>query len=206
MDIIDQRVRNINRLASARKNRSMSESDLAVEQDEPIASMTTNDPMCAASSPQLHKTGGVGQLRTSNETAPIANPVATPRKRKLFAPSDPVNFGSETSIVEAVGRDETKQKTESKDSEAAKRARDILNESTKLSDSKRVKTMVAPKKVVKKVPVVNRRRTTMDFVGERSKTKTPVVVPTNQPRLDKFLVSTNMHREQIAFIQEVGRT
>lgn len=210
MDIIDQRVRNINRLASARKNRSMSESDLTAEQDEPPASMLANDPTCAASSPQLNKTGGRYREDPAPEKEPAPKPVPTPRKRKLFAPTSSTHFGGDSpSVAAAEPRRIIETKTDAAEPEAAKRERGSPDDTVAIatmSATKRAKPTVVAKATAKKAPVANRRRTTMDFSGGRSKSKKAAyVVPASQPRLDKFLVSTNMHREQIAVIQEVGQ-
>lgn len=180
-EIIDHRVRTIN-LASARKNRSMSESDLAAELDEPQASLRTVDTVCSASSPQLNKTGGLSKQLTENLS--IDHRPTVQRKRKLFAPSVSLNLDDEPPAP-------------------------ILT-----SASKRTKSVAANKTAIVRPPAAAsstaaaRRRTTMDFATttNNNKTKMPATGVGVNPLLgDKFLVSTNMHREQIAVVQEVGR-
>lgn len=191
-EIIEHRVRSIN-LASARKNRSMSESDLQSELDEPPASMKSIDPQCTASSPQLNKTGGVGRI--NHDEPSVDNKPTVQRKRKLFAPSDALSFdiASPTINEEIIPLS------------AMKRPKPLVPSSKGTSVAN--KTAIVRPAPAKKPTTTIRRRTTMDF-SSGNKTKTASaggVVGGNQPRLDKFLVSTNMHREQIAVIQEVGR-
>lgn len=184
-EIIEHRVRSIN-LASARKNRSMSESDLTSEQDEPPASLKTIDPQCTASSPQLNKTGGVSHIYKEQ---PSDQPTVQ-RKRKLFAPSESFNFdiaspATNEDIVPII---------------ALKRPKTVVSNKQSVTN----KTTVTKPTVTKVASTTSRRRTTMDFASTNKTTKLASAL-VHQPRLDKFLVSTNMHREQIAVIQEVGR-
>lgn len=185
-EIIEHRVRSIN-LASARKNRSMSESDLTAEMEEPPATMKTADPICTASSPQLNKTGGISH-HIHKEMSTLDQPMVQ-RKRKLFAQSDSLNLDVESPTgIEALI-----------ESSVSKRPKPTG--STKPTVSNR--TATAKPTVAKKATTTIRRRTTMDFATNN---KTKIASTGGQlPRLEKFLVSTNMHREQIAVIQEVGR-
>lgn len=180
-EIIEQRVRSIN-LASARKNRSMSESDLTPDLDAASCSMKNIDPQCTASSPQLNKTGGISQF--NKEKSSLDQPTVQ-RKRKLFAPSESLSLNIASPVIN--------------EDPASKRPKHLVP-TTKPAVLN--KTTISKPAATKKPSTTIRRRTTMDF-ATNSKTKI-AKIGGHQPGLDKFLVSTNMHREQIAVIQEVG--
>lgn len=185
-EIIEHRVRSIN-MASARKNRSMSESDLTSELDEAPASMKTLDPQCTASSPQLNKTGGVSHIYKEK---PSLDQPTVQRKRKLFAPStESLNFDTASPIDDIIPLS------------ASKRPKPPVSVKSSVIN----KTAIAKPAATKKASTTIRRRTTMDFATNKIPKMASSGVVDHQQRLDKFLVSTNMHREQISVIQEVGR-
>lgn len=220
MDIIDQRLQNINQMASARKNRSMSESDLNVDETMDTGEITST---AMQSTPQLSHTklsevqctenNKESSLQRSNECSTMDTTKAVVKKRKLFAP--PSLFGSITEInsVSQDRSESTPTKTDSKKtvaSSGAAKKRDAND--TKISSIKKFKTIhsktpTKTKLVSEDAKSTKRRQSSMDFISCTS-SKTKTVLASEKPIINSVLpslVTTNMHRAQQQFCKEVGK-
>lgn len=246
MEIIEQRLQSINRMAaaSARKNRSMSESDAngAAEPSTATvdATLFESSESCDAAMMQTSRTPSMRSLGPIMEAPSIVVPTQSatiaitpqdkPKKRKLFAPSALSHFGIAEAIVsassavaatvetgEGAGRvtnnvAETKRPRDEDDavaqqSTASKRAKTGPTVTVKTT---KPKLTSAARAKASGLVSANRRRTTLDFSRAKSSTtkataaSKPAVSVAPQQSTIGFLVSTNMHQEQITHIKEVG--
>lgn len=183
MDIINQRLENINRNASF--NRSTTEmlddslygdAKSTPTHSESIVEKATSS---AATTPATETNGNGGQLK--------------PLKRKLFAP--PSLFPENSSIL-----NKTPQKTDKKTATQKRKRNDLAGEKSTKSEEKKLpadKPTAATKKT-------NSRRSTL-FFQETPKTKANARPTTIQETHSAMpgLVFTSMHKPQIDLITEV---
>lgn len=211
MEIIDQRLQNINQIVSARKNRSMSESDLNV--DETIIENDTSN--AVQSTPQLCQNGLVEKndnVLPNNEVKSI-NPVV--KKRKLFIPTSLYNLSSIIEMNPSQDRpaSATPSKTDKKKTASSTtKKREADNE--KITKTKKLmiqsKTITKPNKLITKTPL-KRRQTSMDFISCTNKQQstdgvTTTIAKSQVPKtVLPSLVTTNMHRDQQQVCKEVGK-
>lgn len=241
MEIIEQRLQSINRMAaaSARKNRSMSESDLngpaepsAVAVDAAVFGSSDScdaTMMPTTRTPSMRSLGPIIEapsIVVPTESATIAvTALDKPKKRKLFAPSALSHFGIDEGVsaspvaAATVETDEDPGRATSNAAETKRRRDEDDAAGQQSTASKKAKTAptVAVKTTKPKLTSAarakasglvsaNRRRTTLDFSRAKSSTTkaTAASQPAQQPIITGFLVSTNMHQEQITHIKEVG--
>lgn len=204
MDIINQRVENINRIVSM--NRSISESNISYEKiEESIKQLDT--PAQHFTTPFLTNGSQLNQP-TPDETSQAPAAVRKPNKRKLFAPPSMFN--------ELMSTPKTDNETvlQSVPEVAMKRARedDLLSALARPIEKR-------TKKNVKKDDVVtdsetskktSRRRSSMFFQSAKKPAKTQnggTLKPVQSNSTPKsVMVFTNMHQPQIDFIKEVRQS
>lgn len=235
MEIIDQRIKNINR--SVRLNRSVSESDICVDDDIELSS-TTIALTTTKSTPQLDKSNGIAyksQVKTDDKQLSSTDDVVAttkPTKRKLFAPPSYFNY-PEIDLtpkklpikLNKTPANKTDKKLNSTSKAASTEKRTFADEDdlTEIPcGPSKVKKLKQDDLMLGNINRKPRRSSSSAFQPDRSKIKSLIL----SKKIDQqtqlattsalasasatkrklpFMVYTNMHQEQIKIVKEVGK-